>query len=65
MTNSKKTSRPSTEPVDKGNKRYLARLIQQEEAEEEINDYLANEGNPDRFDGERPVDRERSSGKLS
>lgn len=55
----------STERVVKSQKKYLQRLIEQEEAEKEIDEYCTDECDVDRFDGERFIGRERRSGKLS
>lgn len=49
----KKYKHDLTEPADKQSysKRYLLRKIEEEEAEEIIDDYLTDERNPDRLDG--------------
>ena len=59
MTKSKRTTKNSIERAaklnspeeERGKKRYLQRIIQEKEAEELIDDYLADECNPDRLDG--------------
>lgn len=65
----KKTNKNPYAPVDKqkSNKRYLARKIQEQEAEEEIKKYenSADESGADRFDGLGHFGGQRSSRELS
>jgi hypothetical protein len=70
MMKSKKILKTSIELAaeqERGKKRYLARKIQEQEAEQEIKEYedRSDEGGTDRLHGERFIGRERRSGKLS
>jgi hypothetical protein len=49
----KKTKQSSNEPADsrRSTKRYIQRVVEEQEAQEEIDEYCTNERNPDRLDG--------------
>lgn len=65
MTSAKNYKEKKTEQ-ERGRKRYLERLIEEQEAEKEIQEYENSEdgSSPDRLDGDRLEYRQRSEGKF-
>ena len=65
MTGTKNYKEKKTEQ-ERGRKRYLERLIEEQEAEKEIQEYENSEdgSGPDRLDGQRLEYRQRSEGKF-
>lgn len=66
MTSTKNYKEKKTEQ-ERGRKRYLERLIEEQEAEKEIQEYENSEDEsiPDRLNGDGPKYRQRSEGKFS
>ena len=65
MTSAKNYKEKKTEQ-ERGRKRYLERLIEEQEAEKEIQEYENSEdgSSTDRLDGQRLEYRQRSEGKF-
>ena len=65
MTGPKSYKERKTEQ-ERGKKRFLERLVEEQEAKEEIKEYedSRDEGDPNRFNGDGPKYRQRSEGKF-